>query len=152
MALRSQSIRQPDQFSRPRGRDYRTAQRMKIHPSRQSGTTLFVVMMITGLIIAALGTYLNLASQEHKTLKRSFCWNAALPMAEAGVEEALSHLNRNKTNYAADGWGTNHLRHRGLGDDYYVVGFQGNPGNTVIINSTGFVHVLDANYISRIVQ
>ena len=76
---------------------------MKILRSRESGTVLFVVMMITGLIVAALGTYLTLASQEHKTLRRSFCWNAALPMAEAGIEEALSHINKDKTNFASDG-------------------------------------------------
>jgi hypothetical protein len=125
---------------------------MKIEHSRQSGHTLFVVMMLTGIIIAALGTYLNLASQEQKTLRRSYCWNAALPMAEAGVEEALSHINQDKTNYASDGWGTNVIRHRGLADDYYNVGVAGRPGSTVTITSTGFVHVADANYISRIVQ
>jgi hypothetical protein len=125
---------------------------MKIEHSRQSGHTLFVVMMLTGIIIAALGTYLNLASQEQKTLRRSYCWNAALPMAEAGVEEALSHLNQDKTNYASDGWGTNVIRHRGLGDDYYNVGVSGTPGTTITITSTGFVHVADANYISRTVQ
>lgn len=125
---------------------------MKITPSRQSGHTLFVVLMLSGIIIAALGTYLNLASQEQKTLHRSYCWNAALPMAEAGIEEALSHLNKDKTNFTTDGWGTNVLRHRALGDDYYVVGVSGSPGSTVIINSTGFVHVAEANYISRIVQ
>jgi hypothetical protein len=125
---------------------------MKIHRRREAGTTLLVVMMICGIIIAALGTYLNLASQEHKTLRRSFCWNAAMPMAEAGIEEALSHMNQDKTNFASDGWGTNYLRHRALGDDYYNVGISGKPGSTVTITSTGFVHVIDANYISRIVQ
>src|SRR6185436_16738160 len=76
-------------------------QEMNTQNSRESGHTLFVVMILCGIITAALGTYLNLASQEQKTLHRSYCWNAALPMAEAGVEEALSHLNQNKTNYAA---------------------------------------------------
>src|ERR1041385_4542192 len=123
---------------------------MKIHTSRETGTTLFVVMMISGIIIAALGTYLTLASQEHKTLHRSFCWNAALPMAEAGIEEALTHMNQDKTNFTDDGWGTNQIRHRGLGDDYYVVGISGKPGGTATITSTGFVHVVDSTYISRI--
>lgn len=125
---------------------------MKIHHSPQAGHTLFVVMMLMGIIIAALGTYLNLASQEQKTLHRSYCWNAALPMAEAGVEEALSHLNQDKTNFTTDGWGTNVVRHRALGDDYYNVGVTGKPGSTVTITSTGFVHVVDANYITRVIQ
>ena len=73
-------------------------------------------------------------------------------MAEAGIEEALSHLNQDKTNYASDGWGTNVIRHRGLGDDYYVVGVTGKPGSTVTITSTGFVHVAQGNYISRVIQ
>ena len=76
---------------------------MKIQRSQEAGNTLLVVLLSTGLIVAALGSYLNLASTEHKIVHRSRSWNAALPLAETGVEEALSQLNRNRTNFAADG-------------------------------------------------
>ena len=126
---------------------------MKIKQSREAGTTLLVVMMIAGIILLALGSYLNLSSQENRTVKRSLCWNAALPMAEAGIEEALSQLKQNTTNFAADGWTTNQIKTRSLGTNgYYVVNFVGQPGGTVTITSTGLVHFVDNTYISRIVQ
>ena len=82
---------------------------MKIQTSREEGNTLLVVLLITGLIVVALGSYLNLALTEHKTVHRSLAWKAALPLAESGVEEALSHMNKNKTNFAADGWTSNYF-------------------------------------------
>jgi len=125
---------------------------MKIRRSQEAGNTLLVVLLITGLVVAALGSYLNLASTEHKTVHRSLCWNAALPLAEAGVEEALSHLNKNKTNFAADGWTSNYFKHRSLGRDYYDVHFDGSPGGVVTIYSTGAVQWLDGRYITRSVR
>src|SRR5437588_8157628 len=109
-----------------------------------AGNTLLVVMMITGLIVAAMGTYLTLTSQEHRIVRRSLCWNAALPMAEAGIEDALTHLNKNTNDWTADGWTTNHTKQRALSDGFYNVNFSGNPGNLVTIISTGSVQFGDA--------
>ena len=125
---------------------------MKIQRSGNQGNTLLVVMMITGIIIAALGTYLSLALHEHATVTRSFCWNAALPMAEAGIEEVLSHLDQNKTNFVGDGWTTNSARTRYLGEDYYTASFSGAPGSIVTITSTGYAKLLNNQYLSRTVQ
>jgi len=125
---------------------------MRIQRPREQGNTLLVVLLITGLIVAALGSYLNLALTEHKTVHRSLAWNAALPLAEAGVEEALSHLNKNRTNFAADGWTTNYFKHRALGLDYFDVHFDGSPGGLVTIYSTGAVQWLDGDYITRSVR
>ena len=125
---------------------------MKIQRPREAGNTLLVVLLITGLIVAALGSYLNLAMTEHKTVHRSLAWNAALPLAEAGVEEALSHLNKNRTNFAADGWTTNYFKHRSLGKDCFDVHFDGSPGGLVTIYSTGAVQWLDGKYVTRSVR
>jgi hypothetical protein len=126
---------------------------MKIQQSRESGSVLLAVMLIAGIILLALGSYLALASQENRVVKRSLCWNAALPMAEAGIEEALSQLKQNTTNFAGDGWTTNQIKQRALGTDgYYIVNFIGRSGGTVTITSTGMVHFLDNEYISRIVR
>jgi hypothetical protein len=125
---------------------------MKIQSSLEQGNTLLMVLLIIALIVAALGSYLKLTSTEHKTMHRSLSWNAALPLAEAGVEEALSHLNQNKTNFAADGWTTNYFKHRSLGKDYFDVHFDGSPGGLVTIFSTGAVHWLDGKYIKRSVR
>ena len=125
---------------------------MKIQQSQEAGSTLLTVMLTTGVILLALGTYLALASTEHRLVKRSLCWNAALPMAEAGIEEALSQLKRNTTNFEADGWTTNHIKQRALTNGYYIVNFSGRPGGTVTITSTGLVHFVDDIYISRTVR
>ena len=125
---------------------------MRIRRSQEEGTTLLVVLLITALIVVALGSYLNLASTEHKTVHRSLSWNAALPMAEAGVEEALSQLNKNRTNFAADGWTTNYFKHRSLGKGYFDVHFDGSPGGLVTIYSTGAVKWVDGTYIRRRVR
>src|SRR5262245_17906603 len=125
---------------------------MKTQRSREGGNTLIAVLVLTAVIVIALGSYLNLASTEHKTTHRSLAWNAALPLAEAGVEEALAHLNLNKTNFAADGWTTNHFKHRSLDNDYFDVRFDGSPGGLVTIYSTGAVQWLDGKYITRSVK
>lgn len=125
---------------------------MKIQRSQESGSTLLAVMITAGVILLGLGTYLALAATEHRLVKRSLCWNAALPMAEAGIEEALSQLEQNTNNFEADGWTTNHFKQRAFTNGYYMVGFSGRPGGTVSIISTGLVHFVDDIYISRTVR
>ena len=125
---------------------------MKSQKPREAGNTLLAVMLLMGIIVLALGTYLALASQESLTVKRSLCWNAALPMAEAGIEEALSQLWKNTTNFEADGWTTNQVKQRSLTNGYYIVNFSGRSGGTVTITSTGFVQLVDSRYISRTVR
>jgi hypothetical protein len=109
--------------------------------------------MFAGILTAALGTYLALTSRENKAVMRSLCWNSALPLAEAGIEEALSHLSKNYWNYAADGWtptgGSNYFKQRVLGDSYVDVTLSGTPGSLVTIRATGYAHWMDTNYISR---
>ena len=125
---------------------------MKTQRSQEQGNTLLVTLVLITLIVLALGSYLNLASNEHKTTHRSLSWNAAMPLAEAGVEEALSHMNQNKTNYAADGWGTNYFKHRTLDKGYFDVHCDGAPGSLVTIYSTGAVQWVDGTYIKRKVK
>jgi hypothetical protein len=121
----------------------------------QAGNALLVVMVIMGLLIAALGTYLTLTSQEHRTTMRSMCWNNAMPLAEAGIEEAMTHLGRNTNGYAVDGWlanGTNYSKQRFLSNDFYNVNFSGDLNSGVTITSTGAVQWMDGTYITRTVQ
>src|SRR5207244_1772234 len=106
---------------------------------------------ITALLAGAMGTYLNLTLQDHKMVKRSLSWNAALPIAEAGIEEVLTHLNKNTTNWAVDGWTTNYARARTFGDGSYSVSFSGNLGSLVIITSTGSIAIANSA-ISRTVR
>jgi hypothetical protein len=132
---------------------------MRLNSKRttKGGHTLLVVMLFCGILVAALGTYLALTSSENVIVRRSLSWNAALPLAESGIEEAMSHMAKNSTNYTADNWtrlGTNnvYLKSRTNGLDYYTVKLSGTPNSISTITCTGNVHFLNNQYISRVVQ
>jgi hypothetical protein len=132
--------------------------RISLKRAGQEGNVFLIVMVSTGILsVICLGSYLTLASTEHRTVMRSQAWNTAMPLAEAGVEETLSHITRNTNNFAADGWslvGTNtYAKARtNLSTGSYNVRFTGTVGGTVTITSTGRALVLNTNYISRTVQ
>src|SRR5436190_9691100 len=101
--------------------------------TRSPGNTLLVVIMFVGIVTLVLGSYLALTSNQGQAAVRSRYWNSALPVAEAGIEEALSQIYNNAGNYGADGWslaGTNlYTKHRSLGSDYYNVSISGTPAS-----------------------
>jgi|GEM_PF-460657 len=81
----------------------------------QHGSVLLVTMLITGIAGFALASYLTLVSMQNRSIVRSQSWNMDMPIVEAGIEEALTHLNDNcnsydlaqmgKTvNWITDGW------------------------------------------------
>ena len=76
-------------------------------PGRKSefGHLLVTVVVITALISLALMWYLDIISNETRMVDRSQLWNACIPVAEAGVEEALTQMfNNYATNMTANGW------------------------------------------------
>jgi hypothetical protein len=62
---------------------------------------MIVVMAIAGI---TLGSYLNLVANQNLAVLRSMAWNSAIAVADAGLEEAMAHLNENGTNRTFDGW------------------------------------------------
>ncbi len=86
---------------------------MRLAPfhSRQSqqATILMVALFIAALLGVFLFSYLFLARGQKMNVTRSQAWNAALTVAEAGVEEALAQLNPGAPeptiDKAANGWG-----------------------------------------------
>jgi hypothetical protein len=124
----------------------------------QTGSALILVLVFAGILTLVLGVYLNMTSTESKNSTRSLAWNAALPLAEAGVEEAMSQMFINTNDFSADGWtqqGTNlvYLKQRTLGTDKYSVIIEGAPGAPVTIYSTGSVYVASSGaYVSRTVE
>jgi hypothetical protein len=126
--------------------------------SGQTGSTLIITLATAGILGAVLGTYLTMASQENLKVKRSIGWNAALPLAEAGIEEACSHITWSPTNFdwRADGWlfdsnTFSYSKSRTLGDGYYKVGVSGWFGGVATITSVGYGAWTGSNYISRTV-
>jgi hypothetical protein len=97
---------------------------MKINLNRSAGSTLMVVLVLTVIMGVSLASYLGLVSNQNVSIMRSMAWNSAVPVAEAGVEEAMAHLNKNLTNRVTDGWvleGTNVVKERMIGQEKYKV-------------------------------
>ena len=81
--------------------------------SSRRGSVLMVTLMTTVIIGIALASFLTLTRAQNRSTYRSQTWNAAIPVVEAGIEEALAHLNNNclsnginigVVNWTADGW------------------------------------------------
>ena len=124
---------------------------------------------MVGLLIATvlgivLGSYLYLIRVQNITVIRAQTWNAAMAVAEAGVEEALSQLNPGyigtNINKAANNWTlgggfyTAPNLPRNISNGYYRVRFTAtvNPVPPVIY-STGFTKVpITGDFIFRAVQ
>src|SRR5437870_3187828 len=77
------------------------------------GSALLVTLLACFVIGLALASYLTLVSNQHLSTMRSLAWNSAIPVIEAGVEEALSQLQHTGiTNLSANHW-------TDLGNGYY---------------------------------
>src|SRR5438477_7070151 len=77
---------------------------MKIGLQTQTQGSVLLVTLLTSVILGiGLASYLSLVSSQNYSTMRSLAWNAATPLAEAGIEEALTHLN-DDTNLAANNW------------------------------------------------
>lgn len=126
---------------------------MIIRISKRQGSVLMTTLMTTGVIGFMLASYLALVSTQNATVMRSLTWNKAIPVSEAGIEEALTQINFNGTNRVANnGWtavnGSYHMKARLLSSDYsYVTGIYlteppiiVSEGNVRLPASTNTVH------------
>jgi hypothetical protein len=78
---------------------------MKIRKNSEQGNILLGTLLLTAIIGSALASYLKLAEYQNRSVVHSQHWNGAIPVAEAGVEEALAHLNHVVNgNRATNGW------------------------------------------------
>jgi hypothetical protein len=117
---------------------------------------LIVVLVALGIVCLAIGTFMSLSSQRNFISTRALAWNGAMPVAEAGLEEALTQIQ-----YAmppTNGWTLSSnlytkIRTGPFGDTniYYIANIQNT--NPPIITVTGFVRsTLDGGYIYRTIQ
>jgi len=128
---------------------------MRTARSTQEGSVLTTVLVITGVIGVMLVAYLSMTANQNKFTMRSLAWNTAIPMSEAGLEEALAHLNYSgTTNLASDGWvkdGTFYTFDRSLSNGYFHVTLS--SASPPVITSTGYVRApFQTNYISRAIR
>ncbi|MBN2506527.1 MAG: hypothetical protein JXQ71_07525 [Verrucomicrobia bacterium] len=112
-----------------------------------AGNTLLLSLVIAGIIGFVLIAYLNLVRAQNMSTMRSQAWNAAIPVIEAGVEDALAHLGAHAgDSLECDGWwwgGTSYHMFRRVSDHFYLVTitnyFPGIHTNQPIIESRGYV-------------
>src|SRR5882672_6110984 len=61
--------------------------------TRASGSVLMITLCTCVILGILVGSYLQLAQTQRRSVARSQQWNFALVVAEAGVEEAMALLN-----------------------------------------------------------
>jgi hypothetical protein len=93
--------------------------------NQKSGFALVLTILITGLVGLLLLTYLSMLTGQNQAVMRSQAWNSAMPMVEAGLEDAMTQLNTHgSTDLASDGWtlsGGVYWMNRIMGDSAYFV-------------------------------
>jgi len=126
------------------------------------GSTLVITIVISALIGSVLCSFLVLISARNQGSMRALAWNSAIPVLEAGIEEALTHLNDDKGNPSANSWtptqvgGHKAYWKRGElpdGSHFYVTNL--NVASTQpLIYSAGYVPspLKDHEFISRVVK
>jgi len=119
---------------------------MKIRTQSQTQGSVLLVSLLTASVIGiALGSYLTLTSNQNQSVFRSMTWNEGIPVAEAGVEEALTQIHyygTGATNFSASWtWGLDGCYHkkRSVGADgaYYDVAIK--LVEPPVITSTAYV-------------
>ena len=122
---------------------------MHVHHSRPRGihgSALLASLFTIGVLSLILASYLSMSQRQTVSVARSQAWNAAMAVAEGGVEEALAQLNRGigagAVNLSVNGWelkaggGFGPQQSRYLGSNHYDVVIV--PGATPVIYSTGY--------------
>src|SRR5439155_18368254 len=118
--------------------------------SHNRGNSLLITVGFIAVLSIGVAGYLNLTNSQTVMSRRSQTWNKVLPIVEAGVDEALEHLNYSvnygntliaQPNLAANGWSlqTNqYVKTRDLGGGSYVVNISMDA--PPVITSSGFVN------------
>ena len=121
---------------------------------REAGSALIITTVIAGLIGFSLQSYLTLVSAQNRSVVRAMSWNSSVAILEAGLEEALSHINANvdPATWATQGWtnsGATYSKTRSVGDGYYSVIISNTTSPTIF--STGYapLPLVTNAYVSR---
>jgi hypothetical protein len=132
-----------------------------IGKSQTSGSTLVITVVISALIGSVLCSYLVLISNRNQISMRALAWNSAIPVLEAGIEEALTHLHEDE-DPTANYWtgqmitGTKiYWKRRDFPDGSYFYVTNTDVGTTKpTIYAAGYVKAPLQNneYISRLVK
>ncbi len=118
---------------------------------RSDGKVLVVTLVIALLVALAVSALLVIAKNQSVLTARSQTWASEIPIAEAGIEEAMAHINSKPKSLATNGWqaiGTKFVKSRRLADGYFYTEIS--SGTTPRIVSIGYGRIpLQTNYTSR---
>jgi hypothetical protein len=121
---------------------------------RQAGNVLMVALVISAITGLALLSYLSLISSQSTMTARSQTWNSALPIVEAGIEEALAHITASPEKWDTNGWKWTagyYWLQRDFGHGSYFVTLSNK--SEPVITSRAYVRApLTSNHISRTVR
>src|SRR5688500_11126997 len=70
----------------------------------QQGHTIMITLVVCLVLGVILLGIIKLANNEGQMTGRSQNWNAVMPIVEAGIEEAFTHLKHSPSNRAENGW------------------------------------------------
>ena len=121
------------------------------------GSALIITLTFGVIVLVMLAGYLWLIQSRSIERQRSTEWNSAIPVLEAGIEEAFTHLKDDGTNnLTANGWvlasGLYQKTRTNADNSYYIVTIS-NAMKAPVIYSQGFVPAPFGNgYISRKVR
>jgi hypothetical protein len=134
----------------------------RVRKHNNDGGVLLVALLTCVILGILIGSYLSLIYNQQLSVTRAQAWNTALVVAEAGVEEAMAHLNSGvKTNnLAVNSWASMgpgvYEKTNVLGDSYSVVDIQIRPAVTnadpVIVSKAYVSGPISRPKISRTVQ
>ncbi|HYE30720.1 MAG TPA: hypothetical protein VEH27_04785 [Methylomirabilota bacterium] len=122
---------------------------------RESGSALLVTIAVAAIMGMTLASYMTLVQAQNRAVAWSQTWNSALPVAEAGIEDALTHLNYVKDgSRATNGWtasGNYFVREATFSGGTYVVAIDN--ATPPSITSTGRVTLaLTGKQVERVVR
>lgn len=132
--------------------------------SREQGSALLITLTLGVILLIGLTAYLMLLGTQKKLGTRSQSWNAALTMAEAGIEEGLAQANSSTSifttntsnpDFSNNGWGTSGSFYgpvnRNLQGGFYSVVISQSAPPTIY--ATGYVTVpISGDEVSRTVR
>jgi len=105
-------------------------------PSTSQGSALVIALLTSALLGFMMASYLCMVNTQNLSVCRARAWNTALVVAEAGVEEAMAHLNNqgSTNNLAVNSWvnlgGGNYGKTNFLGASYSAVTIKVSPAVT----------------------
>src|SRR5881394_1633405 len=110
----------------------------------RAGHILVATLVIAAVLGVAVVAYLNVIHTQNNLTVRSQVWNSCMPVVEAGIEEALAHMNSSgQTNWGkVNGWSWDSSKNafvktRPIGNGSFTCTIATNNGPNPVITSTG---------------